>query len=46
MIMQQNEKEVPPASLFLQKNIDNDQKVLSAKIHFEKMIHTDSIMGF
>ena len=46
MMEKQFEKEVPLASLFLRKNIKNDQKVLSAKIHSEKMIHTDSVMGF
>lgn len=30
---------------FLRKNIKNDQKVLSAKIHSKKMMHTDFVMG-
>ena len=30
--------------LFFGKNIENDQKVLSAKIHSEKMTHNDSVM--
>ena len=46
MIREQNEKEVPPASLFLQKNVGDDQKVLSAKMHSKKMMHTDSTMEF
>ena len=45
MMGKQFEKEVPLASLFC-KNSKNDQKVLSAKIYSQKMIHTDSVMGF
>jgi len=45
MIRKQIEKEVPLASLFW-KNIKNNQKVLSAKTHSKKMIHTDSVMEF
>ena len=32
--------------LFFWKNIKNNQKVLSAKTHSKKMIHTDSVMEF
>ena len=31
---------------FLQKNVGDDQKVLSAKMHSKKMMHTDSTMEF
>ena len=46
MIRKQNEKEVPPASLFFAKIVKKWPKSVIRKIHSKKMIHTDSVMEF